>query len=103
MKELVQEWGPLIGIISTLFVCSAAWRIVGRIEGKMERFASRLDDHSETLREHAKLLLDLRLLPNDFKGFKSALEEFRSDLKEVKTQINLLIGLGGALKDEQRN
>ena len=90
----ITTWGAIIALITGAGSVSAmgAWRTIGRVEGKTNRVAERLGNHSGKIDEHDRILA---LLPRevektreDFEEFK---KEFRTDIKRLQTAVDRII------------
>jgi hypothetical protein len=91
-STLIQQWGSLIGVLVAAIAASGAWRVLGRIEGKVERYSDRLDDHSETLEAHEMMLVKLSLLPE-------CIEELKTEIKDLKLHVDSIYDRIGVMND----
>ena len=79
----IATWGLIIASITgagSVFAMGA-WRAIGRVEGKWDRVANRLDAHSDKIDEHDRVLA---LLPGK-------VDKVQQDLRDLQTAIDQLV------------
>ena len=62
--------------------CAAgAWRTMGRIEGKVERYKDRLNRHSDKIDEHDAALIRINGLPRQIQRLEDKVDELVSQIR----------------------
>lgn len=83
---------PLLGILSTVVASGAAYRIVGRIEGRAMVDQERLQRHSGAIKEHVVLFAQLGVVPEQIKELRVFFIELGNKTDGVGLKVDSLSG-----------
>jgi len=80
----IATWGLILSVLAAggVFTAGGAWRTMGRIEGKVERYHDRLNRHSEKIDEHDLALVRVNGLPAQIQRLEDKVEKLTQAIEE---------------------
>lgn len=87
MMYTVEGIALIIGVLGTAIASSAAYRVLGRIEGTVERYGARLQDHSDKIEAHDAILVQLLGLPEDVKEMRREIHLIKGDVESISDRL----------------
>lgn len=83
--SFIQSWGAVLSATGAFVAGAGAWRTMGRIEGRVERWSDRLDKHSGAIKDHVVLFARLETLPEKFSLLSRQVELLREGIDRLRS------------------
>ena len=87
----VATWGLIIASIGALGVVigGGTWRALGKIEGKIERYAERLQRHSDKIDEHDVAIVRINGLPRQIQDLEKHMASLSGKVDILLESMNV--------------